>query len=96
MKPRWRIGNWKDESPCMIFRDGRCVGMLHSPELAEEMVNVLNGAAKNDREFIAKALSKEANRIFNEQQMDYPSNVLDRVSYNLRCGMDENLTEKIK
>lgn len=73
---RWRTGEGRDENRSMIFRDDSCVGMVHSPELATEVAERLNRLAPNDREFIVKALSREANRIFNRQEKDYPSNVL--------------------
>jgi uncharacterized Zn finger protein (UPF0148 family) len=41
-----------------------------------------------ERKLIREALSKEANRIFNKQEKDYPSNVLDAVSLNLLSGYD--------
>lgn len=88
---RWTTG----EGPMnghMIFQDGQCVGMLCNAELAAEVVKVLNGAAPNDRAFICKALGHEANRIFQRQEKDYPSNVLDIVAANLREGKDTELT----
>ena len=88
---RWTTGEGHMKGR-MIFRDGECVGMLCSAELAAEVVKVLNGAAPNDREFIAKALGHEANRIWNTQEKDYPSNILDIVSNNLRAGKNTELT----
>lgn len=88
---RWSTGTGINGG-LMLFRDGHFVGMLHHAELAAEIIKVLNGAAPNDREFIAKALSHEANRIFNRQERDYPSNILDIVSNNLREGKSTELT----
>lgn len=90
---RWRTGSGSEENECMLFRNNRCVGMVHSYELAKEIVDVMNGAAKNDREHIAKAIEIEANRIYNKQKPDYPSNTLDRVGNNIRMGRDDLLTE---
>jgi len=51
----------------------------------------MNGVAPNDRYGICAALSREANRIFNTQAKDYPSNVLDVVGWNLRSGENDLL-----
>jgi hypothetical protein len=93
MTDRWRVGSGCEENERMIFRNNLCVGMVSFSDLAKEIVAVLNGAAPNDREWIAQALTHEANRIFNHQQPDYPSNVLDVVAANIRAGKSENLTE---
>jgi hypothetical protein len=66
--------------------------MVDTRELAAEIVAALNGAAPDDREGIAAALSREANRIYQEQAMDYPSNVLDVVAWNIRMGESEFLS----
>jgi uncharacterized Zn finger protein (UPF0148 family) len=43
-----------------------------------------------ERVVICKALSHEANRIYNKQEKDFPSNTLDTLSLNLmRDGYDE-------
>lgn len=89
-EPRWRVGHKLGRT---LYRNDHCVGMVDTPELAAEIVAALNGAAPNDREAIGKALEKEANRIFNHQQPDYPSNVLDVIAANIRSGKSENLTE---
>jgi hypothetical protein len=68
--------------------------MVDSPEVAAEIVAALNGAAVNDREFIAAALGREANRIFQHGAKDFPSNVLDAVAWNLRAGETEFLSER--
>lgn len=47
-----------------------------------------------ERREIAKLLGREANRIFQKQDKDYPSNVLDVVSLNLTMGETEELTRK--
>jgi len=49
---------------------------------------------EHERSEIARLLSREANRIFNTQERDYPSNVLDVVSMNLTMGETEELTRK--
>jgi hypothetical protein len=68
--------------------------MVDTPELAAEIIAALNGAAPNDREWIANALGREANRIYQQQGQDFPSNVLDAVSWNLRMGETEFLSER--
>ena len=45
-----------------------------------------------ERRKIIKALRKEANRIYNDQKMNYPSNVLDSVSLSLTYGEYDNLS----
>ena len=90
-EPRWRVGRTLGRT---LYRDGRCVGMVDTPELAAEIVAALNGAAPNDREAIAKSLEREANRIWNTQDRDYPSNVLDTVAWNIRMGASDLLTER--
>jgi hypothetical protein len=87
---RWRVGRKLGRT---LYRDDRCIGMVDTPELAAEIVAVMNSAAPNDREWIAAALTKEANRIFREQVQDYPSNTLDYVAWNLRMGATENLSK---
>jgi hypothetical protein len=87
--PRWRVGQKLGRT---LYRQDRCVGMVDTPELASEIVAAMNGAAPNDRESIAKALSREANRIFNKQARDFPSNVLDALALAIRAGATENLT----
>ena len=94
MDTRWRTGSGREESRRMLFRDDACVGMVETPELAQEICDRLNGFAPNDREFIVKALGREANRIFNKQERDFPSNTLDIVVANLRAGKDDELTVK--
>lgn len=86
---RWRVGNKLGRT---LYRNDQIVGMVDSKELATEIVDALNGAAPNDREALAKGLSREANRIFNKQERDYPSNVLDVVAYWIRSGATENFT----
>ena len=93
---RWRTGTGTEENERMLFRDNRCVGMVHSSALAIEIVNVLNGASKNDREYIAKIMVSEANRCFSTQEKDYPSNILDTVAANIRCGFDDFLLRGLK
>ena len=94
MNKRWRTGEGSNENSCFLFRDNRCVGMVQLPELAKQICDSLNGMAPNDREFIVRALRSEANRIFNKQEKDYPSNTLDIVAANLTDGKSENLTIK--
>jgi len=89
--PRWKAG---DPLGRGLYRVGRYVGILDSEELAAEVVAALNGVAPNDREAICAALSREANRIYNKQAKDYPSNVLDVVAWNLRSGQDDFLSER--
>jgi hypothetical protein len=47
-----------------------------------------------ERQHIAHLLGREANRIFQKQAQDYPSNVLDIVSMNLTMGEAEELSRK--
>ena len=91
MKPRWRVGTKLGRT---LYRNEQCVGIVDSRELAAEIVAAMNEAAPNDREGIARALMAEANRIFQTQAKDYPSNTLDTVALNLRCGETERLSEK--
>lgn len=90
-EPRWRVGTKLGRT---LYRDDQCVGMVDTRELAAEIVAAMNGCAPNDREGICRALSREANRIFQTQAKDYPSNVLDIVALNLRAGRDDQLTRK--
>jgi hypothetical protein len=91
---RWRTGEGSNENSCMLFRDNHCVGMVSSPDLAKEICERLNDVAPNDREFIVRALRMEANRIFNKQERDFPSNTLDAVAANLTEGKSDNLSVK--
>jgi hypothetical protein len=90
-EPRWRVGKELERA---LYRNDQCVGMVDSPELAAEIVAALNGVAPNDRDGIVASLSREANRIFNKQNKDYPSNVLDAVAWNIRAGENDFLTER--
>jgi hypothetical protein len=90
-QPRWRAGAKLGRT---LYRNDRCVGMVDSPELAAEIVAALNGVAPNDRQGICDALAREANRVFNRQEKDYPSNVLDAIAWNLKMGEDEFLSER--
>jgi hypothetical protein len=92
-EPRWRVGQKLGRT---LYKNNHCVGMVDSPELAAEIVACMNGAAPNDREGIVRALQREANRIFQKQAQDFPSNVLDRVSLNLSAGRNDNLTDDNK
>lgn len=87
--PRWRVGRTLGRT---LYRLERCIGMVDTQELASEIVAAMNLAAPDDREAISMQLSREANRIFNRQARDYPSNVLDVVAHNIRRGATENLT----
>jgi len=49
---------------------------------------------ERERREIAGMLGREANRIYNKQDPDYPSNVLDIVSMNLTMGETEELSKK--
>jgi hypothetical protein len=89
MTDRWRVGTKLGRTIC---RNERLVGMVDTVELATEIVSALNKEAPNDREGIACALTREANRIFHTQEKDYPSNMLDRIANNIRLGHNENLT----
>jgi|ERR1017187_869754 hypothetical protein len=86
---RWKTGEPINRG---LYRCGQYCGSIDSAELASEIVTVLNGEAPNDREGICSALSREANRIFQQQEKEYPSNVLDIVSWNLMSGETEALT----
>ena len=86
---RWRVGKKLGRT---LYKDNRCIGMVDSPELAAEIVAVMNEEAPNDRVGIVSALNREANRIYNKQEKDYPSNTLDVVAYNIMTGENENLT----
>jgi hypothetical protein len=66
--------------------------MVDSPEIAAEIVAALNGVAPNDRAGICTSLRAEANRIYQQQERDYPSNVLDVLAWNLGAGETEFLT----
>lgn len=47
-----------------------------------------------ERQAISRLLGKEANRIYNKQAHDFPSNVLDAVSLNLMMGETEELSRR--
>ena len=47
-----------------------------------------------ERQAISRLLGKEANRIYNKQAQDFPSNVLDAVSLNLMMGETEELSRR--
>lgn len=51
----------------------------------------MNGAAPNDREAICAALSRVANRIYQKQDKDYSSDVLDVFAWNIRNEETEHL-----
>lgn len=82
-EPRWHTG---DPAGRALYCHRHCVGMVDSKELADEIVAAMNGAAPNDRQGICEALSREANRIWGSQAKDFPSNVLDVVSYYRQAG----------
>jgi hypothetical protein len=90
-KPRWRVGTKLGRT---LYVNDHCVGMVDSPEIAAEIVAALNGVAVNDRRGIVESLRHEANRIWQKQEKDYPSNVLDVVAWNLSMGTNELLTVK--
>lgn len=46
-----------------------------------------------ERNRIVSLIANEANRIFNKQELNYPSNVLDVVAANLRMQNDTNLID---
>lgn len=48
----------------------------------------------HERHALARVLGAEANRIYNKQGQDYPSNVLDIVSLNLLSGETEELSRR--
>ena len=49
---------------------------------------------RHERRELARALGAEANRIYNKQEPDYPSNTLDIVSLNLLAGETEELSRR--
>jgi hypothetical protein len=49
---------------------------------------------EHERKVIARTLGQEANRIYNKQAQDYPSNTLDTVSLNLLSGETEELSRR--
>ena len=48
----------------------------------------------HERHEVARALGKEANRIYNKQEKDFPGNTLDIVSLNLISGETEELSRR--
>jgi len=88
-KPRWTIGEPRNRG---LYRNNWYAGVVETEDVAEEIVAALNKEAPNDRQGICEALSKEANRIYNKQEKDYPSNVLDVVCWNIRAGQTEYLS----
>lgn len=59
-----------------------------------ESIKVLTEKIRGEeRNRIIDLLMREANRIFNKQEKNYPSNVLDVVAANLRMQIDENLID---
>lgn len=85
---RWAIGN----DGHTLLRDGHIVGLVLDRDIAKELVDIGNELAVNDRETIVESLRREANRIFNYQSMDFPSNILDIVAANLAQGKVNDLT----
>ncbi len=90
-KPRFRIGT---ESQKTIFDGNYLVAVASDSEHAKEIVDIMNGAVKNDRRTIVEALRRESNRIFNKQERDYPSNTIDILANNIAMGVDDFLSEK--
>lgn len=45
MEPRWRVGRTLGRT---LYRDGQCVGMVDTLEVAAEIVAALNGSAPSD------------------------------------------------
>ena len=60
------------------------------------LVAILSQIRGDERRKIAKELGAEANRIFNKQAQDFPSNVLDAVALHLRQGTPITFNERPK
>lgn len=90
-KPPW---TQDDKDRRLIMHHGHLAAMASSEELAKDIVTTMNGQAPNTRAHIVRLLSREANRIYNNQEKEYPSNVLDTLANNLADGKTENLTVK--
>lgn len=54
----WRVGRKLGRT---LYRDGECIGMVDSPELAAEIVAAMNGRDAVIKQ-LAKSLRDEANR----------------------------------
>jgi hypothetical protein len=87
MNTRWEVG---PEGRTLI-KYGTIVGFA-DPEIAQEIVNAMNGTAPNDRQGIADMLSWEANRLYSDRSKEYPSNILDTLAFNIRMGETEQLS----
>ncbi len=61
-------------------------------EAADAFDEMREKVRKDERYRLSRLLSTEANRIFNTQEREYPSNVLDVVVMNLNEGNEENIT----
>jgi hypothetical protein len=67
-------------------------GNLYQDSVAVTSLEAIIAQVRGDeRRKIGTEMSHEANRIFNKQTQDYPSNTLDRVSNYLRIGEPMNL-----
>lgn len=87
---KWRKGRKVGRT---LYVGDRLVGLVDDEGIADAIVSAMNGCAPNHRAGIAAAISREANRIYNKQGQDFPSNVLDVLAVNIRAGRCEDLTE---
>ena len=77
--------NATDDEVAAAFVYG--AGNLYQDNIAAiSLVSILAQIRGDERRKVAASLNQEANRIFNKQVQDYPSNVLDKVANHLRSG----------
>ena len=50
------------------------------------LLTVIAGIREDERRRVGREIGKEANRIYNNQEKDYPSNTMDAVSLCLTSG----------
>lgn len=89
LEPRWAVSELDEK---IVLLDKRVAFMASYAETAKDIVETMNGNAPNTRAHIVRCLRREANRIYNSQEREYPSNVLDIVADRLADGEDVNLT----
>jgi len=62
-------------------------GNAHRDDVAvSALEGVIANIRRDERYKIGLELGRVANQIYNEQEKDFPSNVLDRVAASLRCS----------
>ena len=88
---RWRVGTKLGRT---LYRNNQLVGMMDTPELAAEVVAVMNKEAPNDREGITNSLSRESNRVWGTMTQNFPTNIIDQLVRSIRAGKTSNLLDE--